>query len=81
MMYDKFKFESLKMLMQSVCQLSHEEITELEGLCFQYATTTVLPNGDVTYLLMERCYKLLIMKLANKEQIVDNFQYWMMMPL
>jgi hypothetical protein len=59
MTYDKNLFDSLKLILKGVVRLSDEEISNLEKRCFEYAATTVRPNNEVTYLLMEKAYRLI----------------------
>lgn len=70
-----------RQLLSRICLLSDAEISEIEKLCFDYASTTVLPNSQVTYKLLDKCYKLLVSDRCTSKQIVENFQYWMMMPI
>jgi hypothetical protein len=79
--YDKSTFDSLKSLFSLRCQLDMDAIDRLEKMCFDYAITTIRPNNEVTYLLLEKSYLLIASDKATYKQIVDDFKYWMMMPL
>lgn len=81
MKYDKLNFDSLKSLLAGMCSLSPDEINSLEKKCFDFAITTTRPNNEVTFLLLEKSYMTLATRKATYAQIMNNFEYWMMMPL